>query len=116
MTRINVNLARDLRRQQTDAERLLWSKLRDRQVNGVKFRRQYSIGTFIADFVSLDIRLVIEVDGGQHNEPANIVEDQQRTKFFEGTGYKVLRFWNNDVLQNIDGVIFTIKETIPSID
>ena len=116
MTRININLARDLRRQQTDAERLLWSKLRDRQVNGIKFRRQYSIGTFIADFVSLDFRLVIEVDGGQHNEPANIIEDQQRTKFFEGVGYKVLRFWNNDVLQNIDGVIFKIKELISSIE
>ena len=94
--------ARRLRREMTDAERLLWAQLRQRQVAGLKFRRQHPLGSFIVDFVCIEARLVIEVDGGQHGEwqPA----DEARTAWLNSQGYRVLRIWNNEVLQNIDGV------------
>src|SRR6266404_2835045 len=97
--------ARQLRSNPTDAEMRLWSKLRRKQIDGHRFRRQVPIGPYIADFVCLERRLVIEVDGGQHSES---IADDARTAWLEGQGFCVLRFWNNDVLGNTEGVLTVI--------
>lgn len=89
--------AASLRRQMTDAENRLWHHLRKRQLNGFKFRRQYSVGPYIADFACIEAGLIVEVDGGQHNDER--AKDEARTRFLESRGFKVLRFWNNDVLK-----------------
>ncbi|MEK7354117.1 MAG: endonuclease domain-containing protein [Chloroflexota bacterium] len=107
-----VILSRELRKGQTEAEKLLWSHLRNGQLERVKFRRQQPIGSYIVDFVSFDRMLIIELDGGQHDELSNRAKDEQRTNYLEGRGYKVMRFWNNDVLQNVDGVLVRIMETL----
>ena len=98
--------ARMLRRDLTDAERKLWYGLRDRRLKGRKFRRQYAIGRYVVDFVCLEEMLVVEVDGGQHADAA--AEDAVRSNWLEGQSFRVLRFWNNDVLKNIDGVLTQI--------
>ncbi|HUD52081.1 endonuclease domain-containing protein [Parvibaculum sp.] len=95
--------ARRLRRDQTDAEQRLWSRLR-RNALGENFRRQHPIGHYIVDFVCLGHRLIVEADGGQHSQD-RALHDIARTKWLESRGYKVLRFWNNDILANTDGVI-----------
>lgn len=94
-----------LRKEATDVERNLWSALRNRQIGGYKFRRQASIGPFIADFLCIEAMLIVELDGSQHSEAG----DANRTRFLEERGYRVLRFWNNDVIDNLDGVLETIK-------
>jgi very-short-patch-repair endonuclease len=94
--------ARALRRDMTDAERRLWQILRLRQMSGHKFRRQVPLGRYIADFVYHLARLVVEIDGGQH-DPSSLRE-AERTAFLQNEGYRVLRFWNNEILQNLDGV------------
>lgn len=96
--------ARRLRRDMTDAERALWRILRSRLLDGWKFRRQVPLGPYIADFASHSARLVVEADGGQHDRES----DAARTSFLEGEGYRVLRFWNNDILTNPEGVATTI--------
>ena len=101
-----VERARELRKNMTDAERLLWSRLRRRQVHGWRFRRQHPIGPFIADFACPQARLVIELDGGQHALAKD--EDAARSRWREQSGYRVLRFWNNDVLTQIDAVLQVI--------
>jgi very-short-patch-repair endonuclease len=98
--------ARNLRRNVTDAERRLWSRLRRNQLNGHHFRRQVPIGRYVADFVCAQKKLIIEVDGGQH--AVQKAADEIRTRYLEDRGYRVLRFWNNDVLGNTDGVVETI--------
>ena len=103
--------AQRLRRDLTDAERKLWSVLRNRQLDGAKFRRQQPIGPFIVDFACHERRLVVEADGGQHAESE---VDGRRTAFLEGKGYRVLRFWNNDVLNNVDGVAQVIAGALSS--
>lgn len=105
----NVVFARRLRRAQTDAERALWFRLRDRRLAGLKFRRQIPIGFFIVDFCCESARLIVELDGGQHAE--RNAEDAMRTADLEALGYLVLRFWNNDVINNTDGVLKTILAT-----
>jgi very-short-patch-repair endonuclease len=95
--------ARNLRRNQTHAERTLWFRLRDRRLGGWKFRRQFPIDRFTVDFFCADAHLIIELDGGQHADRS--IADAQRTKVLEAMGYLVLRYWNNDVMQNIDGVL-----------
>jgi len=107
-----TTLARNLRRKQTDAERKLWLILRSRQFENSKFRRQEPIGKYIVDFVSLERELIIELDGGQHNQQSEMEKDEVRTKWLEKKGFRVIRFWNNDVLQNIDGVAYKILEII----
>lgn len=102
--------ARALRRNQTDAERRLWCRLRNRQVAGFKFKRQFPIGPYIADFVCLQMHLIIEVDGGQHLEQE--IRDTLRTVFLEGLGYRVLRFWDNDVLLRTDAVLASIQTAL----
>ena len=99
--------SRELRRDATPAERLLWTKISARQLRGVRFNRQFPIGPYICDFVSRGAKLVIEVDGGQH--ATQIGKDRARTAFIEASGYRVVRFWNNDVLEHIEGVVQQIE-------
>ena len=107
-----TKFARHLRRNESDAERKLWSKLRSRQFENLKFRRQQPIDKYIVDFVSFEKKIIIEVDGSQHMEPRNNEKDKERTKYLEDEGYVVLRFWNNDILTNIEGVGTRILENI----
>jgi len=107
-----IAFARELRQSQTEAERSLWAKLRNRQLEGVKFRRQQPIGPYIVDFVSFERKLVLEIDGGQHNEPATQQRDEERTAWLKGQGYQVLRFWNNEILKNVEGVLERIREAL----
>ena len=102
--------ARRLRRDQTDAESKLWSRLRGRQLSMAKFRCQHVIGKYIADFYCPERKLVVEIDGGQHAEQAEA--DQRRTKFLLQRGHRVLRFWDNDVLVNTDAVMERIAEAL----
>lgn len=103
-----LHRARQLRRDMSDAERKLWFRLRRRQLDGHRFRRQVPIGSYIVDFACPAERLVVEVDGGQHNEEANEALDAQRTRSLQTMGYRVLRFWNSDVLTETDSVMETI--------
>ncbi len=98
--------ARAFRKNMTDAEKLLWRHLRNRQLGGWKFRRQHPIGPFIVDFVCIEKKLVVELDGGQH--ALNIETDTQRTAYLQEKGYRVLRFWNNEVFQHLESVCNTI--------
>ena len=104
-----VARARRLRRDATDAESVLWFGLRDK-LGTVRFRRQVALGPYFADFACHGAKLIVEVDGGQHS----IKHDAVRTAFLNAEGYRVLRFWNNDVLQNVDGVLETIAAALPS--
>ena len=101
--------ARKLRQSSTDAERRMWSALRDRRLIRYKFRRQHPVGNFIVDFACTEQRLVIEVDGGQH---ADDPTDARRTAWLQNQGWKVIRFWNNDVLTNTTGVIERILQAL----
>ena len=101
--RKKVSTARRLRRDSTDAERALWRRLRGRRFEGYKFRRQVPFDPYIADFVCDDAKLVIEVDGGQHDWERE--KDEIRTRHIEQFGFRVIRFWNNEVLSNMDGVL-----------
>ncbi|MCY4572641.1 MAG: endonuclease domain-containing protein [Gemmatimonadetes bacterium] len=98
--------ARELRRQSTDAERMLWSRLRDRRLRGIKFRRQAQIGQYIVDFLCMERRLIIELDGGHHADQRD--SDDARTRALESDGFRVLRFWNNEVLREPDSVLEAI--------
>jgi very-short-patch-repair endonuclease len=102
--------ARRLRENQTDVENKLWSQLRGRQLNGVKFRRQHPIGPFVVDFCCVERGLVVELDGGQHAEQG--AADERRTKILERFGYRVLRFWDNELLNNLNGVLERISEVL----
>jgi len=102
-----VNSARNLRKSSTDAERYLWRYLRRDQLEGFKFRRQQPIGRYIVDFVNFKRRIVIEVDGGQHAIERG--RDRKRDKWLREEGFEVLRFWDNDVLKNIEGVLEIIR-------
>ena len=98
---------KSLRRHATDAERLLWFHLRDRRFFNYKFRRQVPIGSYVVDFLCVEKRLVIELDGGQHAE--RVEYDEKRTAYLQGHKLHVVRFWNNDVLKNVNGVLLVIK-------
>jgi very-short-patch-repair endonuclease len=101
-------IARTLRRNSTDAENRLWYFLRSRRLDGAKFVRQFPIGPHVADFACRDAHLVIELDGGQHSPKT----DAPRTEVIEAFGYRVLRFWNHDVLQNTEGVLEAIRQEL----
>jgi very-short-patch-repair endonuclease len=101
--------AKELRHNLTPTEQKLWAALRNDQL-GVNFRRQHAIGLYIVDFCCLQKKLIIELDGGQHLEQAGY--DQERTAFLQSKGYRVLRFWNNDVLNDLSGVMTTILDAL----
>jgi 2-isopropylmalate synthase len=103
------NVARALRRNATDAERIMWRLLRDRRLDGVKFRRQVPIGPFVADFASIELRLVLEIDGGQHAESRS---DAARDRYLRANGWRVLRYWNNDVMKSREGVWESIQQAV----
>ena len=93
-----------LRRQQTDAERKLWNAIRNKQLSGLRFCRQFGVGNYTLDFYCPEKKLAIELDGGQHADEQNRSSDVGRTIYLNEQGIKVIRFWNNDVLNNIEGV------------
>ena len=103
-----TSTARKLRSNMTEAECRLWSHLRARRIDGIKFTRQFPIGEHIVDFASRSLRLAIECDGGHHSAE----EDAERTRAIEAHGYRVIRFWNNEVLGNIDGVLEALSQEI----
>ena len=98
----------ELRNNATDVEQLLWRQLRNRQVEGAKFRRQQPIESYIVDFVCFNKKVIIELDGGQHSE--NRDYDMQRDICLRSNGYTVLRFWNNDVIENVEGILEVIRQ------
>ncbi len=104
------NKARSLRKNQTDVEQLMWKHLRNRRLFNYKFRRQFPIEPYIADFACLELKLIIELDGGQHASRINY--DDQRSLFLKQRGFKVIRFWNNDVIENTEGVLEAIRLVI----
>ena len=101
--------ARELRRDMTLAERKLWQVLKQGQLEGYRFRRQHPVGPYIADFICLEAGVVIEVDGGQHQQNH---EDQRRDRYMQSIGFKVLRFWNNEVMANLEGVCSVIAQCL----
>jgi very-short-patch-repair endonuclease len=110
MTKGNSDFARRLRRSQTDAERVLWFRLRDRRLAGLKFKRQVPVDRYVVDFLCSEGKLIIEIDGGQHDQQRE--RDSIRTATLEAMGYLVLRFWNNEVMQNSEGVLQDILSTV----
>ncbi len=102
--------ARTLRKNMTDAEKRLWQRLNRRQLCGVRFRRQAPIGNYIADFVCFECALIVELDGGQHADQT--LYDERRTHWLESQGFCVLRFWNNEVLENTAGVLEVIRDSV----
>ena len=107
-----ITLARNLRKNATIQERRLWNLLKNRQFYNLKFKRQQPIGDYIVDFICKEAKIIIEIDGGQHNEPENIDYDTARTKYLNNLGYKVVRFWNNEIYENIEGVVLRLEEEI----
>ena len=107
--KIRTGMARRLRRDSTNAELRLWNKLRSRSIDGQKFVRQEPIGRYVVDFMCREKRLIIEVDGGQHNDSA---EDSIRDQWLRDHNYRVLRFWNNEVMSNMDGVLEMIAAAL----
>jgi len=104
--------AKRLRTNTTEAEAILWRSLRHLEINRTHFRRQVPIGRYIVDFACLTHRLIIEVDGSQHGETGNVEHDLKRTRWLEGEGYRVLRFWNNDVIARTGAVVEAIHDAI----
>ena len=98
-----THLARDLRKNQTDTEQILWFQLRNRRLLNYKFRRQFPIEPYIVDFICLELKLIIELDGSQHSN--QIDKDTERTLFLNQRGFKVVRFWNNDLYNNLEGIL-----------
>ena len=105
-----TTLAKNLRKQSTDTEQLLWKYLKAKRLDGFKFKRQQPIGNCIVDFVCFERKVIIELDGGQHTLPEQIQKDRERDKWFEQQGYRVLRFWDNEVLRNTREVLEMIWE------
>ena len=106
---------RQLRRDQTDPEKLLWYSLRNRRLFGLKFRRQYPFGPYVLDFYCHEYKLCVELDGGQHYESAGIQHDVQRQAFLVSHGIHTLRFSNREVLQNLEGVLLQIARSVKTL-
>ena len=108
----STSMARKLRRNDTEAEKRLWSALRSRQFLGLKFRRQSPVGEFIADFLCEGMRIIVQADGGQHaDNPA----DTDRTVRLQAAGYHVIRYWNNDIMSNLEGVLEDLRGRVSAI-
>jgi len=105
-------IRRELRQNQTECERILWSNLRSKRFNNLKFYRQYSVGRYVLDFYCPAVRLAVEVDGGQHNKTRQANRDIQRTKYLFRRGIMVIRFWNNDIRDNLQGVLERLDEAV----
>jgi very-short-patch-repair endonuclease len=101
---------RNLRRNSTPQEIIVWSRLKNRSFHNLKFRRQHRIGKYTADFICLERKLIIEIDGWQHQEEKHKIHDEERTKYLKRNGYKVVRFWNNEINNNLEGVFLKIEE------
>lgn len=106
------NRRRDLRRNQTEAEKTLWANVRNRQFHGVKFFRQYSLGPYILDFYCPALKLAVELDGGQHLDPENREYDAGRSEYLKAHGIEVVRFWNHEVLKDINSVLIKLEEKV----
>ena len=107
-----TNIARMLRKRSPNAEKLLWHHLRGKQLEGYKLRRQQPIGPYIVDFVNFEKRIVIELDGGQHAIKKG--SDKNRDAWLKAEGFKVLRFWNNDIFENLEGILEVIRKRLLS--
>jgi adenine-specific DNA-methyltransferase len=105
-------LARELRRKSTLQEIILWSRLKGRNFKNLKFRRQHLFGKYVADFVCLEKKLIIELDGSQHKDKEQRLYDEERSLFLKSLGFKVLRFWNNEINDNLEGVFLKIEESL----
>ena len=105
-------LARKLRKNSTTQEKKLWNLLRNRRFHNLKFRRQCPIGKYIVDFVCKEKKLVIEIDGGQHNNPENFIKDNTQTEYLTNLEYKIVRFWNNDIDNNIEAVVLKLESLL----
>ena len=108
----NRTFARTMRRIPTEPEKLFWSRVRDRRLGGYKFKRQMAIGSYIADFVCVERKLIIELDGGQHADRKEY--DEKRDAFLRSKGFRIIRVWNIDLLQNIDGVMEMLSVELDS--
>ena len=104
----NLKNAKQMRSNMTPVESKMWQIIRGKRFQNLKFKRQVLIGNYIVDFLCEDKKIIIEIDGGQHNEEVNIQSDKNRTQYLENNGYKVLRFWNNEVMKDIDSVMEVI--------
>jgi very-short-patch-repair endonuclease len=111
---VKHDLARRLRRAQTDVERQLWYALRDRRFHAYKFRRPQPVGAYVVDFICFEHRLIVELDGSQHAAPDRLAHDAARTRFLEGEGFRVLRFWNAEMNENFAGVLEVIRLALES--
>lgn len=110
-----IRYARILRKNLTREERILWHNLRSRNFLGYKFRRQEPIGKYIVDFLCYEKKLIIDLDGGQHNQDDKIKKDNKRDAYLRKNGFKILRFWNNEVMDNLNGALMKIKEELESL-
>jgi very-short-patch-repair endonuclease len=108
------NFAKRLRRDQTDAESVFWYNVRSRRLAGFKFKRRYPVAPYIVDFVCIESKLIVKLDGGQHAIQWSY--DEKRTEFLETRGYRVLRFWNDEILKNRDGVLETVLRALRNVD
>ena len=108
----NLHFAKSMRSKMTEEEAKLWSHLRAKRFYGFKFKRLVLIGDYIVDFLCPKQKLVVEIDGGQHNIDENIIKDKKRTQYLSSCGYKILRFWNNEIRDNFDGVCEVIKRAL----
>ena len=110
--RTTVLAARELRRNETEAETILWEALRSRQLKGIRFRRQHPVGHYVLDFFCVKYQLGIEVDGGIHNQPDQAVYDSERTAYLEEHGIRILRFRNEEIMQDLPGLLQGILENL----
>ena len=114
-TGIKTARARHLRRTSTDVETRLWQKLRNGQIERARFRRQHPVGPYVLDFYCAEVRLVIELDGGQHNEARQTVRDVARDAWLARRGATVLRFWNSDIIENLSGVLEIVTARVSDL-
>jgi adenine-specific DNA-methyltransferase len=103
---------KNLRKNSTPQERIFWSRVRAKRFTGLKFKRQYPLGKYIVDFICLGKKLIIELDGSQHKEENQERYDKKRTEFLEKLGFKILRFWNNEINDNLEGVFIKIENLL----
>lgn len=105
-----IERCKNLRKDSTPQEIIFWSRVRAKRFKGLKFKRQYSLGKYVVDFICLERKLIIELDGCQHKEENQERYDKERTQFLENLGFRVLRFWNNEINNNLNGVFLKIEE------